>query len=90
MHFQLSSLLDYKIVRRSAALLVFILVVMIVLDYFFQFNDNLKIYFYAFPFFSHAIVSVFLKKKESWLVGAITGTLLALILVVIAFFLFIK
>jgi hypothetical protein len=89
-HFHFSSLLDYKTVKRSAVLLVLILVVMLVLDFIIRFNDNLRIYFYVVPFFSHAIISVFLKKKESWLVGAIGGTLLTLILVVIAFFLFIK
>jgi hypothetical protein len=89
-HFHLSSLLDYKTVWRSAALLVLIMVSILTLDFLYRFNENLRIYFYAAPFFTHAIVSVFLKKKESWLVGAIMGTLLTLVLVVLAFFLFIN
>ena len=89
MHFHIHSFIDYKIVKKSAILLICILLIIALIDVAIGFNGTLRLVIYSSPFFSHAFASVFMKKRESWLLGAILGTIVSLLLFVVSFFLFI-
>lgn len=79
-HFQ--SKMNFRIVIKSAVLLFITLGIAGILSLLSDTSFNWKIIMISFPFFVHVVISIFVKEKESWLLGAIVSTLIAMVFVV--------
>lgn len=84
MHFHFSGMLNVKKVRNSALLLILVLVVIFVVDKLTALPDSARLYLYVIPFIAHMLASIFLKQRESWIVGGIVGTLVSMAGIVVA------
>lgn len=90
MHSHFSMNLDFKVVRKSGFLLFLVLALIFIFDLLVVFNFNTRLCFYVAPFLLHLVLSIFVKKKESWLTGAIFATLCSMLCFIIIFFLFLN
>ncbi|MBP1989695.1 hypothetical protein J2Z66_001293 [Paenibacillus eucommiae] len=86
MHLHFYGTLDFKKVRTSALIIIFALLVLFALDLIIHIPTSLRLYIYAIPFFIHVLCSLFMSKKESWLLGGMMGTLVSMVVIVIVLF----
>jgi len=82
--------IDKKTVIKSALLLFLTLGTIFTIDLTIHIKSSSRIFFYLAPFLLQLIISLFVKKKESWMMGAIGSGLLSLILFVVGILVFLQ
>lgn len=90
MIFHYNTILNFKIVLKSASFLLVSTAIIFIVDLIFKLEASTRIYFYIAPFTIHTLLSFFMKNKASWMFGAIIGTLTSILLFLIMFFIFLK
>ncbi|MGF9713900.1 hypothetical protein EXW96_18575 [Paenibacillus sp. JMULE4] len=83
MHFHISGVLDFKQVRNSAIQIIIVLLIAFAVDKFIGLPESIRLFVYLAPFVLHLLLSFFMKKKESWLLGGILGTLVSMAVIVV-------
>lgn len=85
MLFHFHGILDWRKIRNSAIIILGLLLVIFTLDIIIGFTAIQRVYAYVVPFSLHVLISIFLKGKESWLLGGMLGTLISMVILVIYF-----
>lgn len=75
--------LDRKIIIRSALILLSLLAVTVAIDRIASFGQTIRLFMYLIPFIFHVLISIFVKNKASWLIGAIGCTIISMVLLVV-------
>lgn len=68
---------------RSAVILEILILLTVIFDRLTDLEQTLQMIVYAIPFTLHIVFSIFVKRKESWLIGAIGCTLITMVIAVI-------
>lgn len=92
MHFHapLNEMMNRKRILLSMILTMIMVGGTVVVDLVLQLEGIRKIVIYLIPFFIQLIISLFTKERISWLMGAIAGTIICMVCIVIGVFVFVK
>lgn len=83
MHFHFQGLLNWRNIRTSAIIIVLLLFIVFIFDMILGFSSIQRMYTYIVPFFLHVCISLFIKGKESWILGGMLGTMVTMVIIIV-------